>query len=62
MRDIWALQPRFESVQAKHRTNCWNISVMRAGYDFLLLRCESGEIDPALGEWWTDFMHGRRRA
>jgi poly(A) polymerase len=30
----------------------------RAGYDFLLLRCESGELDPAIGEWWTDFIGG----
>ncbi len=29
---------------------------MRAGYDFLLLRCQSGELDEELGEWWTDFM------
>ena len=27
----------------------------RAGYDFLLLRCESGELDAELGEWWTEF-------
>jgi len=30
----------------------------RAGYDFLLLRCESGEIDMELGEWWTAFYEG----
>ncbi|PFW67965.1 poly(A) polymerase, partial [Bacillus sp. AFS075960] len=29
-----------------------------AGYDFLLLRCESGELDPAVGQWWTDFIEG----
>ena len=27
----------------------------RAGYDFLLLRCESGELPTELGEWWTAF-------
>ena len=29
---------------------------MRAGYDFLLLRCASGEIDQEIGEWWTAFI------
>jgi poly(A) polymerase len=24
----------------------------------LLLRCASGEVDPELGEWWTEFMQG----
>ncbi|MFP4905002.1 polynucleotide adenylyltransferase PcnB, partial [Paraburkholderia sp. BR14261] len=30
----------------------------RAGYDFLLLRCESGELDAEVGQWWTDFISG----
>ena len=36
----------------------------RAGYDFLLLRAESGEIDLELGEWWTRFQDadGEERA
>jgi poly(A) polymerase len=25
----------------------------RAAYDFLLLRAESGEVDPELAAWWT---------
>jgi poly(A) polymerase len=29
----------------------------RAGYDFLLLRCESGELPMELGEWWTAFAN-----
>jgi poly(A) polymerase len=28
----------------------------RAGYDFLLLREESGESLNGLGQWWTDFQ------
>jgi poly(A) polymerase len=28
----------------------------RAGYDFLLLRAESGEIEQELADWWTTFM------
>ena len=30
----------------------------RAGYDFLLLRCESGGFDTEVGQWWTDFIEG----
>lgn len=28
----------------------------RAAYDFLLLRCESGEMDKAVCDWWTLFQ------
>ncbi len=28
----------------------------RAAYDFLLLRCESGELAPELGKWWGEFQ------
>ena len=28
----------------------------RAAYDFLLLRCESGEVEASVGEWWTRFQ------
>ncbi|HEX5539506.1 MAG TPA: polynucleotide adenylyltransferase PcnB, partial [Methylophilaceae bacterium] len=27
----------------------------RAAYDFLLLRCESGELPMEIAEWWTNF-------
>ena len=58
MRDIWAMQPRFEKRAGKAPYKMLEHQRLRAGYDFLLLRCESGELDPALGEWWTSFMHG----
>jgi poly(A) polymerase len=25
----------------------------RAGYDFMLLRAQVGEIDPEIADWWT---------
>ena len=36
----------------------------KAGYDFLLLRAESGEVDEELGSWWTSFLNndGEARA
>ncbi|MFZ6646288.1 polynucleotide adenylyltransferase PcnB [Undibacterium sp. TJN25] len=58
MRDIWAMQPRFEKRAGKTPYKLLEHPRMRAGYDFLLLRCASGEIDAELGEWWTDFIAG----
>jgi poly(A) polymerase len=56
MRDIWAMQPRFERRVGKSPYKLLEHLRLRAGYDFLLLRCESGEIDAEIGEWWTAFM------
>ena len=58
MRDIWAMQPRFEKRVGKTPYKLLENTRLRAGYDFLLLRCASGEIDAEIGEWWTDFIHG----
>ncbi len=57
MRDIWAMQPRFERRVGKSPYKLLEHPRMRAGYDFLLLRCASGEIDEEIGQWWTDFMN-----
>lgn len=56
MRDIWAMQPRFERRVGKSPYKVLEHPRLRAGYDFLLLRCASGEIDESIGEWWTEFM------
>ena len=56
MRDIWAMQPRFERRSGKSPYKLLENMRLRAGYDFLLLRCESGEIDAEIGDWWTDFI------
>ncbi|MDP3673240.1 MAG: polynucleotide adenylyltransferase PcnB [Telluria sp.] len=58
MRDIWSMQPRFERRTGKSPYKLLEHLRFRAGYDFLLLRCESGEIDMELGEWWTAFYEG----
>ncbi|WP_211453399.1 polynucleotide adenylyltransferase PcnB [Collimonas antrihumi] len=58
MRDIWAMQPRFERRTGKAPYKLLEHLRLRAGYDFLLLRCASGEIDSEIGEWWTAFMEG----
>ncbi|TFW20674.1 polynucleotide adenylyltransferase PcnB [Duganella callida] len=58
MRDIWAMQPRFERRQGKSPFKLLEHQRFRAGYDFLLLRCASGEIDAEIGDWWTAFYEG----
>jgi poly(A) polymerase len=64
MKEIWGLQPRFEQRVGKRPFGILEHPRYRAAYDFLLLRCESGEIDAELGEWWTQFAdaNGEARA
>lgn len=56
MRDIWAMQHRFEFRQGKRPQRLLTHPRFRAGYDFMLLRAESGEADPELAKWWTEFQ------
>ncbi|MDR6397031.1 polynucleotide adenylyltransferase PcnB [Herbaspirillum seropedicae] len=58
MRDIWAMQPRFERRVGKAPYKLLEHLRLRAGFDFLLLRCQSGELDAELGEWWEAFIAG----
>lgn len=62
MKEIWALQPRFEQRAGKRPFSLIENPRYRAGYDFLLLRCESGEVDMELGEWWTNFANAEGAA
>jgi len=55
MKEIWGMQPRFEQRAGKRPFSLLMHPRYRAGYDFLLLRCESGELPMELGEWWTQF-------
>ena len=57
IKDIWALQPRFEQRSGKRPYGILEQPRFKAGYDFLLLRAESGEVDDELGNWWTEFMN-----
>lgn len=55
MKEIWSMQPRFEQRFGKRPYALLTHPRYRAGYDFLLLRCESGELPVDIGEWWTTF-------
>ena len=57
MKEIWAMQPRFEQRSGKRPFGLLMHPRYRAAYDFMLLRCESGEIPTEIGDWWTTFAH-----
>ena len=55
MKEIWGLQPRFEQRAGRRPFSLLEHPRYRAAYDFLLLRCESGELPMEIGTWWTTF-------
>jgi poly(A) polymerase len=55
MREIWMMQARFERRTGRSPHNLVAHLRFRAAYDFLMLRCQSGEAPAELGEWWTAF-------
>jgi poly(A) polymerase len=57
MREIWALQPRLEKGGRGALRSLEHLR-FRAGYDFLLLRVQAGELPAELGQWWTEFVDG----
>jgi len=64
IKDIWALQPRFEQRAGKRPYALLEQPRFRAGYDFLVLRAQAGEIDMEIADWWTRFQNvdGEKRA
>jgi poly(A) polymerase len=56
MREIWMMQPRFERRHGAAPVRLLEHQRLRAGYDFLLLRCDCGEAPLELGQWWTEFL------
>jgi poly(A) polymerase len=57
MKDIWALQARFLNRSGRRPYQLLEHVRFRAGFDFLLLRCASGELDAEIGTWWEKFQH-----
>ena len=56
IRDVWQLQPRLEKRSPKSLQRLLEHRRFRAGYDFLVLRSQSGDADPELAKWWTDIQ------
>ena len=55
MREIWTMQPRFEKRTGSSPYSMLEQPRFRAGFDFLRLRGQTGEIDSELAEWWETF-------
>ncbi len=55
MREIWAMQPRFERRSGQAPFNLVEQPRFRAGFDFLRLRADAREIDDTLADWWQEF-------
>jgi poly(A) polymerase len=56
MKEIWLLQQRFDQRAGQRPFRLLEQPRFRAGFDFLLLRCASGEADNELGLWWDEFQ------
>jgi poly(A) polymerase len=56
MKEIWLMQQRFEQRAGQRPFRLLEQPRFRAGFDFLLLRCASGELDDELGLWWDEFQ------
>jgi len=57
MKEIWALQPRFEQRSGRRPFGLLAHERFRAGFDFLVLRSGSGEAPEELAQWWERFQH-----
>ncbi len=56
MIEIWLMQPRFLARSGKRPLRLLTHERFRAGYDFLCLRAETGEIDTEIATWWEAFQ------
>jgi poly(A) polymerase len=55
MREIWMMQPRFDKRLGSSAFSLVDQVRFRAGFDFLCLRAEAGEVDVSLADWWQEF-------
>ena len=56
MREIWVMQPRFDKRTGSTPYGMVAQPRFRAGFDFMRLRADVGEIDEALANWWQEFQ------
>ena len=56
MREVWAIQPRFEQRSGTRAYRLLEAPRFRMAYDFLALRAASGEVPADLEEWWRAFQ------
>jgi poly(A) polymerase len=56
MREVWGLQPRFETRSGPRAYRVLEAPRFRMAYDFLALRAASGEVPAELEAWWRAFQ------
>ena len=56
MREIWIMQPRFDKRVGSSPYSLVEQARFRAGFDFLRLRAQVGEIEEELAHWWETFQ------
>ncbi len=57
MREIWVMQPRFERRTGNGPFSLVDQPRFRAGFDFLRLRAQIGEVEEELAHWWETFQN-----
>jgi len=57
MREMLALQPRFETNKGRRALNLLEHKRFRAAYDFMMLRAEVGDFDRELADFWTEVQN-----
>jgi poly(A) polymerase len=55
MREIWMMQPRFEKRTGSGPMTLVMQARFRAGFDFMRLRADIGEVEEDLADWWQTF-------
>jgi poly(A) polymerase len=55
MREIWMMQPRFDKRVGTSPFSLVDQPRFRAGFDFLRLRAQVGEVEEELAHWWETF-------
>ena len=54
VRDVWHLQPLLARRTARDVARVLAHRRFRAAYDFLMIRCATGDAPQELGDWWTN--------
>jgi len=55
MREIWVMQPRFEKRAGRVPESMVAQLRFRAGFDFMRLRADVGEVEESLASWWQEY-------
>jgi poly(A) polymerase len=56
LRELLALQPRFERRDGRRALALLAHPRFRAAYDFMMLRAEAGAVSRELADWWTEIQ------